>query len=278
MNQSLTELLKLVAQEDHGNLLAIDVGAHHGEYSQYLMNRGLFKQVISFEPSPASYQILLNNMSQLKNCKFNAINMALSNHEGILELYSDEATATASLLQYQSAYVNQGQVNIHKVPVTALDDYLAKHPYEGRLQLLKIDTQGHDLAVIQGAKNTIAKHRPIIQTEFIYTAMYAGQCSSTAITELLNGSDYELYSLNNLHNTIEGRLAFCDAVFIPKELKVPSSQEYVCIDNQALLETLSQACEERLVLIDRLSAEIDHLRLNNGAIFSIFRKIKGWLM
>lgn len=75
--------------------------------------------------------------------------------------------------------------------------------------------------------------------------------------------DYKMYSLNNLHVTPEGQLAFCDAVFIPKELDIPVTQKYSCIDDQLSfqiqIQTLTQICEERLAVIDLLDAEVQRL-------------------
>ncbi len=79
-----------------------------------------------------------------------------------------------------------------------------------------------------------------------------------------------MYSLNNLHVTTEGRLAFCDAIFIPKELDVPMTQKYACIDDQisfvTQIETLTTICAERLAVIEVLDNEVKRLNKTQASI------------
>lgn len=264
MNQSLSQLLQLACNADDAkNCFAIDVGAHHGEFSKFLMQTGLFGKVLAFEPNKESYLTTQNAVSSQPSCVFEVVNSALSSESGMLDLYCDADTATASLLQYDPSYLSFGQVKSHTVSVLTLDEYLDTNSDLGRLQCLKIDTQGNDLSVIKGGGRAISAHRPIIQTEFIYIPLYEGQCSPAELTEVLTQMDYKMYSLNNLHVTPEGQLAFCDAVFIPKELDIPVTQKYSCIDDQLSfqiqIQTLTQICEERLAVIDLLDAEVQRL-------------------
>lgn len=263
MNQSLSQLLQLVCHSEKGNCFAIDVGAHHGEYSKFLISTGFYSNVISFEPNPESYRKLLNEVSSTNYCEFEAINSALSAQSGTFDLYCDENTATASLLKYGPSYLNHGTPKKCTVPVFTLDEYLTRNPVSGKFQLLKIDTQGNDLSVIGGGRRSISEHRPIIQTEFIYTPLYENQCLPLELSETLSQLNYEMYSLNNLHVTPEGRLAFCDAIFVPKELDIPVTQKYSCIDDQisfrSQIDTFTKICAERLTVIEILDAEVQRL-------------------
>jgi hypothetical protein len=105
------------------------------------------------------------------------------------------------------------------------------------------------------------------------------------LQEALSLLDYEMYSLNNLHVTKQRRLAFCDALFIPKELQVAMTQEYSCIDNQISfqqqIDAFTQICSERLTVIEILDAEIK--RLNGipsksvSMLSAIIKKAKSWV-
>jgi FkbM family methyltransferase len=264
MNTSLSQLFKLACTPDNAkSSFAIDVGAHHGEFSKFLIQTGLFDKVLAFEPNLESYSVTQSAVSSQPGCVFEVVNSALSSESGMLDLYCDADTATASLLQYDPGYLSFGQIKRHTVPVLTLDEYLDANSGFGRLQCLKIDTQGNDLSVIKGGTSAISAHRPIIQTEFIYIPLYEGQCSPAELTEALAQLDYKMYSLNNLHVTPEGRLAFCDAVFIPKELYIPVTQKYSCIDDQvsfqSQIDALTQICAERLAVINVLDAEVQRL-------------------
>jgi FkbM family methyltransferase len=270
--------------DNASHCFAIDVGAHYGEFARFLLSTGFFNRVVSFEPNPESYLKLLNEVSRTAVCDYEAINSALSSKSGALDLFCDEDTATASLLKYDTGYLNQGAINKHTVPVFTLDEYLIDNPVDGKLQLLKIDTQGNDLSVIKGGAQTISSHRPIIHTEFIYIPLYEGQCSPVELSEALFSLDYEMYSLNNLHVTPEGRLAFCDAIFIPKELDIPVTQKYSCIDDlvsfQTQIQTLTKICAERLTVIELLNAEVQRLnqiQVNSNEPKTLLGRIKSWV-
>ena len=285
MNTSLSSLLQRVCKANNANsCFAIDVGAHIGEYTQFLSAGGFFSKIIAFEPNPESYLKLLDEVYPADNCKLETVNAALSQCPGMLDLYCYDNTATASLLNYESGYLNNGTLNKYAVPVLTLDDYLIHHPVRGRLQLIKIDTQGNDLSVIKGGASTISVHRPIIQTEFIYIPSYEGQCTPAELTETLLQLDYEMYSLNNLHVTSEGRLAYCDAIFIPKECNIPVSHQFTCIDDQlsftTQLQTLTAICAERLAVIELLDAELRRLsqcQAKDRLLNALSRKIKSWV-
>jgi FkbM family methyltransferase len=286
MNQSLVQLMQLICKQNTDDqYFAIDVGAHHGEYSKFLITTGLFKKIISFEPNPTSYHQSLCSVFSTESCKYEGVNLALGDINGSLDLHCDTDTATASLLPYETSYISHGEIKKNNVEVSTLDMFLDGYDSDGRLMLIKIDTQGNDLSVIKGSIQTIMKHRPVIQTEFIYIPLYIGQCSPLDLTSAMNALDYEMYSLNNLHVTAEGKLAFCDALFIPKELKVPLTQTYSCIDDQASyltqISTLSKICAERLALIERLHQEASIYKASvvhkQGFMASIIRKLSSWV-
>jgi len=80
MNQSLSQLMKFIfKQEDAIGTFAIDVGAHHGEYTKFLISTGFFSSVVSFEPNPISYLKLLDEFSSPVNCKHEVVRSTIKN-------------------------------------------------------------------------------------------------------------------------------------------------------------------------------------------------------
>jgi hypothetical protein len=97
----------------------------------------------------------------------------------------------------------------------------------------------------------------------IYAPLYSGQADPDEIVALMKGKGYVLYSLYNVHATVEGRLAFADTLFVPREIDVPQSQKFVQIDNheshREQIRILEEICRERLSLINVLDAEVKRL-------------------
>lgn len=264
MNPSLTQLFSACNLADEGRGSAFDVGAHHGEYAKFLIDTGMFADVVSFEPNPDNSVLLTTSNLATAGCRHRVVNVALGSESGAHEFYCNGDTATGSLLDYAVRPLREDVPRKQTVQVVTLDEFVAANPVTGRLQLLKIDTQGTDVAVIAGGARTIAEHRPIIQAELIHIPLYRGQCSPMALEEAIAGLGYRMYSLNNLHVTPEGRLAFCDALFVPNEMDIAITQQFTCIDDQISfrmqLETLSGICAERLAVINVLDTEVKRLR------------------
>jgi FkbM family methyltransferase len=240
--------------------VAVDVGAHVGGLSRALLDSALFDRVIAFEPRPENADALerLENAGALR-----VERSAVGERAGEAVFHFDDDTATGSLLPYGEAYANRGTVRALRVPVVTLDDHGASALHEAPVALLKIDTQGHDLAVIRGAARTIARDRPVVMAEVIYIPLYRGQARPAEILAAMEASGYELYALFNIHATVEGRLAFADALFAPREWQVPHTHRFVQLDEHESLRTqigiLDGICRERLDVINVLDAEVKRL-------------------
>lgn len=285
MNDHLLPLIRSkIAQNDSQSCVAIDVGSHHGKFSEYLVKSNLFHSVIAFEPNPSSFAQTNQMVNSTANCHFYSENVALSVDEGSQDFYCNADTATASLLRYHQDQSPSGQVTKQKVATVSLDGYLKNSQGLGDVVFLKIDTQGNDLNVILGGHDTILSHRPVVQVEFIYIPLYAGQCIPDQLIEKFKSLDYKIFSLTNLHITAEGQLAFCDAIFVPQELTIPITPTFTCIDSLdsyvSQIETLTNICAERLKLIETLDSEVKKLRSITGypqLKKSIVKRLQSWV-
>jgi FkbM family methyltransferase len=246
---------------DAASSIAFDVGAHVGQFSRALIDSGLFAQVVAFEPNPRNLAAL--GPAAARDPRLVVVPAAVSEAAGQRDFHSDGDDATGSLLAYHPGYATAGRVVTTRVNVTTLDEYRARCAPGQRVSFLKTNTQGHDLAVLRGAAGVLSSDRPLVLTEMIYLPLYAGQDPPDQIAALMTGSGYELHSLLNIHATIEGRLAFADALFTPLECAVPVSQRYVQLDNHASyvaqIAELERICRERLDVINVLDAEVKRL-------------------
>jgi FkbM family methyltransferase len=143
----------------------IDVGANLGYYTISLANWvGPSGLVVAFEPFPGNFAILEKNvhLNQLQNVTLEP--SALSNCNGSLQLFyglkEEQSSATPSV----GGYAIEGDQGSIQVPTCRLDDYitaLGKPP-----SFIKIDVEGEELAVLEGARRTLATARPILLVEF----------------------------------------------------------------------------------------------------------------
>ncbi|MDB2585988.1 FkbM family methyltransferase [Luminiphilus sp.] len=131
----------------------VDVGANIGIYS-YFFSR-CFDRVVSFEPIPnVAYRL-----GSLKISTVETFQIGLSNTEGNFDLYIPKFEHAINT-QLASLEDRGGEIETIKVDVRTLDSF----NYQD-VDLLKIDVEGHESAVIQGAERTIQECRPALLVE-----------------------------------------------------------------------------------------------------------------
>ncbi|GEM_PF-1281198 len=192
-------------------LLLLDVGAYHGDFSKPFLQKEQFAGAFLFEPNPQNAKILQEQICDIPNTALERL--ALSNENGTAEFYCDEETATGSLLPY--AYPPKGKLRRYHVKKARLDDYLNDRGILDQIGLLKIDTQGHDLDVLEGAVRTLVESAPIVVLEMLFTELYSGQAPAHEIVRWMAEHGYRLAGLFDEHYSAEGWIGWCDGCFLP---------------------------------------------------------------
>jgi FkbM family methyltransferase len=173
----------------------VDVGANLGFltalFSRLATPTGL---VHSFEPSPDTFRKLQEVIVRngLKNV--HAHNLGCGEQQERLQLFCMPSSGNSSLRRPNCPNDIRA---VQEVSIVRLDEYLA--PQLSRLDFLKIDTEGHEDAVIAGAGELIAQYRPTIYLEL--TSEYIE--SSRRAVSLLKAAGYRFLTepvLENCHN------------------------------------------------------------------------------
>ncbi|HHJ12930.1 MAG TPA: FkbM family methyltransferase [Gammaproteobacteria bacterium] len=158
----------------------IDIGANKGVYCYWLSRAaGPEGRVYAFEPQPELVHHLhalagafgLDNL-RLENC-------ALSDRDGRAGLYRQQAGAGDAALD------PAGGPERLEVPVTTLDAWAARERLAG-VAFIKCDVEGHELAVLRGARGVLGKYAPVLQVEIHHRDAHTG-----AVFDLLEGLGYE---------------------------------------------------------------------------------------
>jgi FkbM family methyltransferase len=118
--------------------VAFDVGAHRGETTRELLRAFPGVEVHAFEPMPESFSALADATA---GSGVRITNAAVSDTSGTVTMARGEASYQAS--------VHGGGERV-QVPAVTLDEYVQEHGVD-RLDLLKVDTEGHEEAVLRGA-------------------------------------------------------------------------------------------------------------------------------
>jgi FkbM family methyltransferase len=143
-----------------------DVGAHHGEYSLAAKNICSSARIYAFEPHPVSFQTLRENC---KGTDIRVYDCGLGNTNGecrIFDYVNQDGSQHASIYQEIIEVIHRGKAVSHDIRLYKLDD-LATELGIQKINLLKIDTEGNELSVLQGAERLIRSGMvDVIQFEF----------------------------------------------------------------------------------------------------------------
>jgi FkbM family methyltransferase len=177
----------------------IDVGANYGQYGDFLRQIGYEGRIVSFEPVSTSFQQLQKRIKD--DPRWHAYNLALGAAEDVLTMNimgRDQFSSLLPLNSYGKTEFAEEAVVTHteKVDIVRLDsmkDEITAGLTDPRIYL-KMDTQGFDLQVLEGATGML----PLIlalQSEIAVRPIYTGMPDYLTSLSKLNELDFSITSL-----------------------------------------------------------------------------------
>lgn len=157
-------LLDLLRRELPSAGVFVDIGANIGSFSLVAARAMSAGRVIAFEPSPLHFRRLENNIEINGFSNITAINSGVGATGGEAVLSRPVSSAginnsgTASLFGVEDA---TQEVVSETVSMVRLDEQLAG----ARVDAIKIDVEGAEMAVLRGAAATLERHRPVVYME-----------------------------------------------------------------------------------------------------------------
>lgn len=162
--------------------IAVDVGANVGNHALFFAQH--FAQVVALEPNPRVFELLAINARLRTNVR--PLNVGASDVAGEFSLNYDTSNWGGGQISEESRA--GGQSLSVRVSVAKLDDL--PELADQTIGLLKVDVEGHELRVLQGAESLIVRSRPVVLFEQQAEALNDG--SSPAV-EWLRTHGYESF-------------------------------------------------------------------------------------
>lgn len=169
-------------------MTVLDIGAHQGLYTLLASRRvGPSGHVFSFEPSPRERRALRLNLT-INFCD-NVVVQALA-------LGSQETTADLYVVdKYNTGYNSLRPPNVPEptstvaVRVGTLDNWLAEEKID-RVDFIKLDVEGAELSVLKGARELLARARPVLLIEIAQTRTAGWGYDAVEIVRFLENIGY----------------------------------------------------------------------------------------
>ena len=209
--------------------IIFDIGAHRGESVSFLKRIFPSASIYSFEPDPDSYK----ELSSLNVDRVTYFNLAISDSDGTASFFRNKISHTNSLLkvnlnskdsigiakateendiQYFDGFNEEVKVN-----TVRLDSFISSNPID-HIDLLKIDVQGAECQILNGAIQTLYKTRVII-LEISFFDYYENQTTFMDIEQIISPLGFKLFSISEIsNNPMNGRTDWSEVVYLNQNM------------------------------------------------------------
>lgn len=215
-DRDLVRRMKII--ETHQIDTLFDIGANAGQYASKMRKLGYGKRIISFEPLKSAFQALKKVSSKDKNWLI--YNYALGNDDikSVINVAGNSQSSSIlnmlpahSTSEPESKYIAKQEIEIKRI-----DSVFNSFCKEGSSVMIKIDTQGFEKKVIEGAKDSL-HHVKLIQLEMSIIPLYESEISFVEMINYLESKGFQLFSLENgFSDSTTGQLLQVDGIFVQK--------------------------------------------------------------
>jgi FkbM family methyltransferase len=201
-------------QQDIVPKTILDVGANVGQFAVACTK--IFPGVVvhSFEPLPLCVKELKGNVARLRGVRVYPV--ALGEQEGEVTMHVNSHSHSSSILglgeRHRKAFPDAREVQTIRVAISTLDRELKSVPLEDPI-LLKLDVQGYEAQVLEGATETLKKVDYVL-LEASFRPLYEGEETFMEIARMMEDLGFEFLRpiawLSDPHN---GEVLQMDALF-----------------------------------------------------------------
>lgn len=178
-----------------GKAVAFDIGANVGAFTCLMASLG--HTVHAFEPIPETFCRLKNNVKYnglLGRARLNCL--AVGKEQGLVTFHTEEFGAATNRMMMPGTSAMGTATSTQLVAVTSLDDYCRSQNI-GRIEFVKLDVEGMEPYVLQGAKTLLSERRiAAILIEICPVNLRAVELSPADLWREFEVARYFPYALN----------------------------------------------------------------------------------
>ena len=200
-----------------------DVGAHVGHITELYLRLFPTARVFAFEPAAEARKKLEEIAARNPGAK--VFDTAVSDRKGVSVFYQNSFSPTNSLHPVDDRATRHWDGRLltpsatSEVSTVALDEFCSEQGVN-RIDVLKLDIQGGELAALRGTRRLLTEQAVgLVYLELLLVPTYRHQANLVDICCLLKEYDYEFHSAYDpcIH---ERRVNQLDAIFVSRRLKL----------------------------------------------------------
>ncbi len=194
----------------------VDVGANRGQYARSVRIAGFTGRIVSCEPLSGPYAVLAR--AAVRDPNWDAVRTALGQSQGRITVHVAGNSYSSSVLEmldaHRDAAPDSSYIAAEDVPLTTVDELFVRLAVDPVRTLLKIDVQGYERAVLDGAVGALPRLAGV-QVELSLTPLYAEQPLMPEVSGRLERHGLRLWAIEpGFTDPRTGRMLQCDGVFL----------------------------------------------------------------
>ena len=196
--------------------MIFDIGANVGQYASKIRSEGYRGKIVSFEPLSDAYRQLLQNSVNDADWIV-APRAVIGDEDREIDINISENSLSSSILpilqSHIDAHPSSRYLATEKVAMSRLDSIAPQYLDATTSAYIKIDTQGAESKVLDGASQTLARIKGI-QIELSFVPLYEGQPLFLEIVHRLLDLGFDLHGILPVFiDQKTGRLLQADGIF-----------------------------------------------------------------
>jgi FkbM family methyltransferase len=196
----------------------LDVGANVGQFAMEMREMGYTGKIISFEALQAAHYALVQQAAKDSMWTV-APRSAIGAVDGSIEMQIANNSVSSSVLpmldSHREADPQSYVTGTESVPMVRLDSYITAGQ-EDRF-LLKIDVQGYEQHVLEGARGLLPQCRAV-KLEMSLLALYEGAASPRRLWDWLQAEGFEPWAFEpGFRHPVSQRMLQMDGIFVRAE-------------------------------------------------------------
>jgi FkbM family methyltransferase len=199
--------------------LIFDIGANVGQFAKNLREVGYNDRIVSFEPLVDAHHILSKAARGPKGWEVHE-RCAIGDKDGKIQINVSGNSVSSSVLPMLQGHSDAAPESVftrfEETPIHTLDSVSTRYMTLRYSTLIKIDTQGFEWQVLDGASETLKCARGVM-IELSLVPLYSGQRLWQDIITRLEAQGFMLWSLNSAFvDPRDGRTLQLDGLFFRK--------------------------------------------------------------
>lgn len=178
----------------------VDIGAHIGFYSVLCASISPAATITSFEPVPATFDILRKNIDLNRSHNITPVQKAISDRNGTLDLYPSGECNTGDTRPFDEDLVGIGEERrVLHAESARLDDCIEY------TDIIKMDIQGGEATALEGMRRILESPKLALVTEFWPRAIEAAGRSPAGFLKDIAGHGFDVYEISKHSGRVEDK-------------------------------------------------------------------------